>query len=178
MRYLYLIAGLFGLDYMIKEEIEAQEPETFPRDLERSGGKIRLYRNHNQGFCFGIQKEHPELVRQVPVIFTSASAGILVWLLTRRKPKKTECIGFSLITAGALSNLLDRLKRGYVVDYFSIRVKYLEKIVWNLGDFFILAGSALLGVSELASGLRETGRRQKAGTKGLRWPWRKQHLEG
>ena len=69
-KYLYMIAALFGIDYFCKENIEAQKPEDFPRDMEKSHGKIRLYRNHNDGFCFGVKKEKKELVRMVPVVFT------------------------------------------------------------------------------------------------------------
>ena len=56
-KYLYMIAALFGIDYFCKENIEAQKPEDFPRDVGKSHGKIRLYRNHNDGFCFGVKKK-------------------------------------------------------------------------------------------------------------------------
>lgn len=87
-KYLYMIAALFGIDYFCKENIEAQKPEDFPRDMEKSHGKIRLYRNHNDGFCFGVKKEKKELVRMVPVVFTSAAAGILTWLLVPGRRQK------------------------------------------------------------------------------------------
>ena len=99
-KYLYMIVALFGIDYFCKENIEAQKPEDFPRDMEKSHGKIRLYRNHNDGFCFGVKKEKKELVRMVPVVFTSAAAGILTWLLCRDEGRKADRIGFALITAG------------------------------------------------------------------------------
>jgi len=172
-KYLYMIAALFGIDYFCKENIEAQKPEDFPRDMEKSHGKIRLYRNHNDGFCFGVKKEKKELVRMVPVVFTSAAAGILTWLLCRDEGRKADRIGFALITAGGLSNLYDRLKRGYVVDYFSIRCKYLEKIVFNLGDFFIFAGSALIAASDLLGAVRDLSSPAEAHIKALRLPWRK-----
>ena len=78
----------------------------------------------------------------VPVVFTSAAAGIPDMVIVPGRRQKSRSDRFALITAGGLSNLYDRLKRGYVVDYFSIRCKYLEKVVFNLGDFFIFAGSA------------------------------------
>ena len=34
-KYLYMIAALFGIDYFCKENIEAQKPEDFPRDMEK-----------------------------------------------------------------------------------------------------------------------------------------------
>ena len=160
-KYLYMIAALFGIDYFCKENIEAQKPEDFPRDMEKSHGKIRLYRNHNDGFCFGVKKEKKELVRMVPVVFTSAAAGILTWLLCRDEGRKADRIGFALITAG------------YVVDYFSIRCKYLEKVVFNLGDFFIFAGSALIAASDLLGAVRDLTSPAEDHIKVLRLPWRK-----
>lgn len=169
MHYLGLLAGLFGLDFLLKERVEAQKPEEFPRDLEGSGGKIRLYQNHNQGFCFGFLKEKAELVRQIPIVITSAAAGILAWSLTHKKSTLPERLGFTLITAGGLSNLCDRLRRGYVVDYFSFQVKWLEKVVFNLGDLFLFAGTLLLAVGELLEGRNPKGV--------IRWPWQKRHEE-
>lgn len=167
MHFLGLLAGLFGLDFLLKERIDSQKAEEFPRDLEGTGGKIRLYRNHNQGFCFGFLKERAELVKQIPLIMTSASAGILAWLLTHKKSTLSERLGFTLITAGGLSNLCDRLRKGYVVDYFSFQVKWLEKVVFNLGDLFLFAGSILLVLSECFSGGASKG--------AIRWPWQKRH---
>lgn len=169
MHYLGLLAGLFGLDFLLKEKIEAQKPEDFPRDLEKSGGKIRLYRNHNRGFCFGLLQEKTELVRQLPIIITSAAAGILAWCLTHKKSTLPERMGFTLITAGGLSNLCDRLRRGYVVDYFSFQVKWLEKVVFNLGDLFLFIGTLFLAFGELMSGKSLKG--------SLRWPWQRRHEE-
>lgn len=173
MKYVYMIAALFGIDYFCKENIEMQKPEDFPRDMKKSYGRIRLHRNHNEGFCFGIQKENPELVRMVPVIFTSAAVGILTWLLSRNEGKKTERLAFALITAGGLSNLYDRIKRGYVVDYFSIRCKYLEKIVFNLGDFFIFAGSALIAISDLFGGFHVPVSSEGGDIRKIHLPWKK-----
>ena len=67
----------------------------------------------------------------------------------------------------------DRLKRGYVVDYFSIRCKYLEKVVFNLGDFFIFAGSALIAASDLLGAVRDLTSPAEDHIKVLRLPWRK-----
>lgn len=148
MGFLGLLAGLLSLDLIIKEKIEEQDAAPFPRDMEGTGGRIRLYRNHNEGFCFGLLKKNQKLVRGVPLVFTSASAGILLWLMAR-KGRFVDRLGFTLVTAGALSNLFDRLKRGYVVDYFSFKVKWLEKVVFNIGDICILAGALLLTLSDL-----------------------------
>ncbi len=170
MKWLGFTAGLFGIDFLMKEGVEAQKPENFPHDMDGTKGKIRLYRNHNKGFCFGFLQENQTIVKQLPLVFTSACAGAFIWLLSRKEGRLSERLSLSLITAGALSNLYDRLKRGYVVDYFSIRIRGLEKVVFNLGDIFIFAGSIVLVLSDLAGGIRNHSPR---GVR--RWPWKKQH---
>ena len=102
---------------------------------------IKLYRNHNSGFCFEFLRQKPELVRMLPVCFTSAATGVLCFLMTK-KGHRAEKAGYALIVSGALSNLCDRLKRGYVVDYFSFQPGFLKKIVFNIGDLCIAAGGS------------------------------------
>ena len=48
-----------------------------------------------------------------------------------------------------------------MVDYFSIRLKGLEKVVFNLGDMFIFFGSLLFVICELMQSVRERGRSAK-----------------
>lgn len=151
MHFLGLMAGLFGLDLFLKGKTEAGKAEDYPRDLEGTSGKIRLYRNHNEGFCFGLLKQNKELVKNVPLAFTSAVTGVFLWLLTR-KGRFIDKLGFTFVTAGALSNLFDRMKRGYVVDYFSFQFGWLKKVVFNIGDLCIFLGTFLLTISEFFPG--------------------------
>lgn len=148
MVFLGLMAGLFGLDIFLKEKIEAQEPETFPRNMQGTGGRIKLYRNHNDGFCFGLLKKNTETVKLVPLAFTSAAAGIFLWLFTQ-KGQVCRKLGFSMILAGAVSNLFDRFTRGYVVDYFSFQFGILKKVVFNIGDLCIFTGAAIMALRDI-----------------------------
>ena len=116
--------------------------------MDYTGGKIKLYRNHNRGFCFEFLKNRPGLVRQLPLCLTSAAGGILCFL-SSRKGYRAEKAGYALMLAGGLSNLYDRFKRGYVVDYFSIQAGVLKKVVLNLGDLCIAAGAVILTVKSL-----------------------------
>jgi len=51
----------------------------------------------------------------------------------------------ALVLAGALGNLMDRLMRGYVVDFF-----YLHHWpVFNVADIWIALGVGLLGLSAM-----------------------------
>lgn len=58
-----------------------------------------------------------------------------------RFDKKTA-IAISMILGGAISNLIDRIFRGYVLDFFKI----FNLCVLNLADIFIVVGWILLVV--------------------------------
>ena len=141
-------------DLGIKKEIERQEDGFFPRDLPLAKGRVRLHRSHNYGFPFGVMQEDPRVVKGLPALTASAVFGALGMLLLR-KGSAGQKLGLSIVLAGAASNLYDRFKRGYVVDYFSIRVKGLEKVIFNLGDMFVFFGSLLFVICEAARSVRE-----------------------
>ncbi len=149
---LILMAAL--VDLAIKSVIEEADPSEFPKKLEGSRGLIMLHRKHNAGFPMGVFKSRPEFVKVVPMVVLSGVAGIFFWVY----PKKgygAEKLGTSLVLGGGLSNLYDRMKKGYVVDYFSIRLGKLKKIVFNLGDIFIFLGAVILLLAEFAETVRE-----------------------
>ncbi len=154
MVYVAVTALLAALDLVIKNEIEDRPDEDFPREIEQTGGRIILRKTHNSGFSFGLLKKHPQLVTMLPLACGSFFAGMFAEILSK-KGRVLEKTAFSLVLAGAASNLFDRLARGYVVDYFSIKVKKLEKVVFNLGDLFILLGAGLYMAVKLVGMIKE-----------------------
>ncbi len=147
MLYYMLIALLSGLDIGIKNLIENIPDSKLPKALEIplikvSDKKIILYKSHNRGFPLGVLEERHKLVSCLPVFIT---ASLSLWLALDIKQKKSfrSKLPLSLIIAGALSNIYDRLKRGYVVDYININILPIKKLVFNLGDVSILLGSIL-----------------------------------
>ncbi len=154
MSFLLLILTIVLVDLGIKSAIEDADPSEFPRELEGSKGFVKLYRNHNDGFPMGVFRTRPDLVRNVPLVVLSAVAGIFFWI----SPKKgylAEKLGTSLVLGGGFSNLYDRMKRGYVVDYFSIQFKKLKKIVLNIGDICIFLGAGILLITEIVETMRD-----------------------
>lgn len=163
--YGWIIGGLAGLDLCVKSIIENQEADTFPRDLPSAKGLIKLHKNHNAGFPFGFMEDKPELVKGIPLLVISAMTGALGAFMAG-KGKIFEKLGLSIALGGAISNLCDRVVRGYVVDYFSIEWRELRKVVFNLGDLFVFLGSAIFIIAQAAESLGEknnTGKRKKAG---------------
>lgn len=77
MVFIGIIVLLASLDLLIKGAIEDQEETGFPKELEGSGGKIMLHKNHNAGFSFGCFKDHQPLVQMIPLAVASFIGGML-----------------------------------------------------------------------------------------------------
>ena len=135
------------LELGLKNWVETQDEAGFPRDVPALKGMLRLHRNHNTGFSFGVLRERRQVVETVPLCTTSGIAGIWLWLMSCRG-RFMEKLALTLTLAGGVSNLYERMKRGYVVDYFSICWKFLKRVVLNLGDVCIFAGAVLYMVSQ------------------------------
>ena len=159
MIYGWIIGGLAALDLGIKSVIESEEDDTFPRDLPSAKGLIKVHKNHNAGFPFGFMKERPELVKGIPLMVISAMAGALCALL-QDKGKTAQKAGIAIIIGGALSNLYDRVVRGYVVDYFSIEWEPIKQVVFNLGDMFVFLGSTIIMLEQTAKSLAEVRKKK------------------
>ena len=141
---LAMTAGaVFYVDQAIKERIDQEPAGTFPRD--GTGGllsHVSFARYHNRGLAMGRLRDRQELVRGIGAL----GSGTVFAALCRSVYKKeglAKQLGLALTLGGALSNLYDRIIRGYVVDYMIIKKKPLDRIVINLGDAAIFAGSLL-----------------------------------
>jgi signal peptidase II len=109
---------------------------------------------HNRGAAFGILKNQAPLF-----IFTSIIAVILIYRdLKNNKRKKSYSIALSLILAGALGNLVDRLFFGYVIDFLDFRIWP----VFNVADSAITIGAILLGWSILKTEKTQSAKTGKA----------------
>jgi signal peptidase II len=97
---------------------------------------------HNTGAAFGIFKD-----QTVFFIAISGAAAISIFLFLKKKNSvnRLRDIGFTLILGGALGNLLDRVRLGYVIDFLDFRVWP----VFNVADSAITLGTFLVIVSVL-----------------------------
>ncbi len=108
-------------------------------------GIFHLTLIRNRGAAFGILKNQTPLFISVSIL-----AVILIYFALRNnKHKKYSFYNISLafILAGALGNLIDRLRLGYVIDFLDFRVWP----VFNVADSAITIGAILLGWSMLRS---------------------------
>lgn len=81
--------------------------------------------------------------------------AILVIILLLHYIKKNniqnrlEIISLSLILGGSLGNLMDRVVRGYVIDFLDFKIFNYNFPIFNLADTFIVIGVFLLLLKEL-----------------------------
>ncbi len=142
------ISGIgLAADLVMKNGIEALPDKDFPRDVPGTKGKVRLEKLHNPGFPMGTLSSRPELVRGFPLFVVSLLSGRFL-LLLRERGHVTEKLGLAAVIGGGLSNVFDRIFRGYVVDYLHVKAGPMDRIIFNLGDAMIAGGSALIGASE------------------------------
>lgn len=141
--WLQLALGLFQTDLAVKHEIETN-PE-FDRKRTFLNDRVQVFRFHNDGTAGSRFRGHmPAIIKSSGLLTIGCIAAFL--RLLRKEGYTVQKLGFSLLTGGALSNLYDRCKKGYVVDYVSFRTpwKWLSSLVFNLSDFFIFAGAILI----------------------------------
>ena len=141
-----LILSIAGGDLYMKEWVEKNIPTH--KDREILSGKLLLRKVHNSGMMMNFADDHKKLVRIMSVIVTIFTA-IVHFSLYGETGYEKEQAGIAFILGGAISNTIDRIRRGYVVDYlaFNTNNKKHSRITYNIGDFAIFAGAFLILIS-------------------------------
>ena len=151
LRCLILAAGIALPDLILKTHIEKTSDSQFPHPLGHSG--ITIHRHHNYGFAMNRAEEHPQMVRGLTSLFFALTLGHFLEGLRKHADTSDRfplwATGFSLILGGGFSNIADRIRLGYVVDYFSFPFKRIRHIIMNIGDLGIFLGSLLIAIAGL-----------------------------
>lgn len=148
MKYTCIAAFLFITDGIIKFFVEKKGTEGVKRPIAQ--GRLLLTKYHNTGAALNLGEANPKLVSLIALVFTAFLTGVFTATLSRHGAAALKT-GLALLLGGAYSNTYDRLRRKYVVDYLSFGVKNqrLRRIVFNVSDFAIIIGAALLVIGEL-----------------------------
>ncbi len=141
MLYILIIAGIVLLECKIKKYMESNLQLGESREILK--GKILLKKQYNRGMFLNLMQDKVDLVKKLSKILLGILLIIFTFLLPRKHNKMLK-LGLSFCLGGAISNVYDRMKRGYVVDYFSINCKGLRYAVYNIADMFIFLGSLMI----------------------------------
>ena len=145
MGYLCIVALIFAGELGIKNYVEKKRNAGEEKEICK--GRILLRKYHNKGACMNLGEKKSNVVAGLSLILTAALALVFLFTLTRHGNGWLKA-GLSLLLGGAFSNTYDRLKRKYVVDYFSFGVKWapLRAIVFNISDFCIMIGALIIAI--------------------------------
>lgn len=93
----------------------------------------------NKGAAFSIMSGKMSFLTIISIAF--CAAAVVYWI--KKKPSHPLlCAAVTMMFSGALGNAIDRIARGFVVDF--IRVTFVDFPVFNIADIGITVGAALL----------------------------------
>ncbi|NLN47704.1 MAG: signal peptidase II [Clostridiales bacterium] len=133
-----IIAAVVGLDQLLKYQVIDKVMLKTNIEVIKNFFYITYVENH--GIAFGLFKNKNSFF----VITTTIIILALLYTIYRFYSKKilfTVCL--ALIVGGAIGNLIDRLRHGYVIDYLHFTI---FPPVFNLADAAIVCGAVLLSL--------------------------------
>ena len=136
----FLLLLLVGCDHATKGVAKAELEAGGAREV--IDGFVSLRYVENTDVAFNALRWIPEHVRFPALLVTGAIAVIaLCWLVLRARGKVgLPLVALLLVTAGAIGNYLDRIFRGYVVDF----VDFQHWPVFNVADVYVTVGYLLV----------------------------------
>ena len=102
----------------------------------------------NTGVSTGLLRAETEPMRWALVVATLAIAlAVAVWIA--REKNRWDIIALGLVLGGALGNIVDRIRFGYVVDFVHLHAGPWSFYVFNVADAAITIGVVILLVRAL-----------------------------
>lgn len=112
------------------------------RPIEIIRNFVELHYVKNYGAAFGILQNQ----RWFFIVITSIVVLAMIVYMTKNSRSLTALtkLSISMLSGGAIGNLIDRVRLGYVVDFIKLDLKIYNFPVFNIADIFIVSGTALL----------------------------------
>jgi signal peptidase II len=143
--YFVLAALLLVLDQLTKW----WSSTTFPLNGEGHYIFLGFYFTYvqNTGAAFGIFQDG---TLPLGILSAIVSAAILVYLVRRGKSIPVlQRYALASIFAGAIGNMIDRFRLGYVIDFIHFKIPGFSFPVFNVADSCVVIGAILLILSSL-----------------------------
>jgi signal peptidase II len=157
--YLFLtIVSVFTLGVDIASKNWAEKA------LEAYPGTISIWDNHaafilakNRGGAWGFFQGASEAIRRPFFLLVSAAAIVFIVTLFRRLQPKQHALrwGLPLVMGGALGNVFDRIRYGFVIDFIDVHMQYKgvdhHWPTFNVADIAICVGVGLMAIDMFTS---------------------------
>jgi len=141
--------------------------------IEIVPGLLHFTLVHNTGMAFGLLSGSDIPFKSVLVTLLSlaALAAVVYYALRSPRGETTTHLGLTLILGGALGNILDRARLGYVIDFIDVFYRDAHWPAFNVADSSICVGVGLLMLDSLRRQEPAMGREAEvAGGPGLGEP--------
>jgi signal peptidase II len=143
--------AVFALDQLAKYWV------TGPLGVSHVGDQLVLLPifnftyTQNEGISLGLLNATTEIGRWMLVGLTSAIAvGVAYWL--GREKNSVDQVALGMVLGGALGNILDRARHGYVVDFADLHFgDFRPFLIFNVGDAAISIAVVILLLRAFAS---------------------------
>ena len=132
-----IAAILIVLDQVIKSKVV----EVFTADRSEKKfipGVIYLVYLKNTGAAFSSFQNQKWLLLLISIVFMAVLAFIMIKLPLRKKFIPANVL-FSLVIAGGIGNMIDRIKQSYVVDYLGFDF-WRSYPIFNFADICVVVG--------------------------------------
>jgi signal peptidase II len=105
---------------------------------------FRLIWVANHGVSMGFLVANSDMQRWVLALVTAAIALFVAFWLSRER-RTWDVVALGLVLGGALGNIIDRVRLGYVTDFLNLHFgAWSPFLVFNVADAAISIGVALL----------------------------------
>jgi signal peptidase II len=144
-----LAAAIFLIDQMVKAWVVGSMGITQIGDSREILSFFDLRFVPNVGISLGLLPADGPVMRWALVVLTAAIAvGVGVWMW--RETVRGDLVALALVLGGAIGNILDRMRLGYVVDYADLHFgEWRPFLVFNVADAAITIGVVILLVRSL-----------------------------
>ena len=115
-----------------------------------------LLRTHNSGAAFSFLRDASGWQRWFFTGIAVVASAVIVSLLRRHAGDRLMAWALALVLGGALGNLVDRIRLGYVVDFLHAHWGVHSFPVFNVADCAITLGAGLLILDEIRRRRRAT----------------------
>lgn len=111
------------------------------------GGYLDLRYSENEGLSFSMFESLPPKIRKPLLcgVQLLSAAAVAAFLLISRKRSFFTLLPLLLVLSGAVGNVWDRLRYGYVVDFIYFHIgKAFSWPIFNIADILIAVGVGLM----------------------------------
>jgi signal peptidase II len=134
--------AMVGCDHATKVVAQSALPHHGAVPIVSGVLDLRYAENRDTAFSLLRQLHFPGKGVVLVAFSTIGLALVALAWWRRRRASNLEQAAFALIVAGAFGNAIDRLLRGYVIDFIEIH----RWPVFNVADIAIVVGAVLLAI--------------------------------